>query len=274
MRELGDPVKIESLEILGFLDRKSQLKIDFHSDLNIITGFNGAGKTNLLKLIWYTVSGNTHALLNEVEFSSFSMKTSKYQVSIQKLYTHTCRGTFVDEHGDEFDVEDTIDDDDEEESFDARDKFNHFLSQHGASLFFPTFRRIEGGFTTTQNARTRNPLLFNSTKGKGELQEALASVSRKLSNGDHTFVTSISTFDIAELLLRHFNELSEEANGLQTKMSQDVIEKIRDFRRDTQFDSLEKIGQEAVEALDGIKTLIESVDRQRDRVMSPNVFPS
>jgi len=54
---------IKQLEITGFLGRKSPLNMDFHDDLNIITGFNGAGKTNLLKLIWYTISGNTYALL-------------------------------------------------------------------------------------------------------------------------------------------------------------------------------------------------------------------
>ena len=61
-------MRITSLQVTGFLNRKDPLRLSFNDDLNIITGFNGAGKTNLLKLIWYTISGNTHALLEEIEF--------------------------------------------------------------------------------------------------------------------------------------------------------------------------------------------------------------
>ena len=121
--------------------------------------------------------------------------------------------------------------------------------------------------TGPRNGRTS--ALFNASRPKGDLPEALSAVSRRLSNFDHTFVTSISTVDIAELLLRHFNEMSEEATSLQAAMSQDVIKKIRDFRRDTARDSQSRMGEEAIDTLKIIQVLIEDVDKQRERIMAP-----
>lgn len=257
---------IEYLEVSGFLGRKDTMKLSFHRDLNIITGYNGAGKTNLLKLIWYTISGNTYALLDEIDFNTLSIKTSEYRLFIKKESPHTCRGTFSDSDG-VYEFED--DDDFEDEIIDARDKFNNQLRPTGSSLFFPTFRRIEGGFTISGTRSSRTNALFNASRAKGDFGEAISAVSRRLSNGSHTFVTSISTVDIAELLLRHFNEMSEEANSIQTTMSQEVIKKIRDFRRDTAKDSRPRVGEEAVETLESIRTLIENVDKNRENIMAP-----
>lgn len=259
---------IKSVEITGFLRQKSPLIIKFNPDLNIITGFNGAGKTNLLKLIWYTVSGNTYELLSEVDFSSIKLETSSYSLHLFKLNPNTCRGTFIDEDGFVHEFEDHADEFDDDAFTDARNLYNNELRGRGSSVFFPTFRRIEGGFTINATNRPGNRL-FNTTMPKGELIDAVAGISRKLSNLNHTFVTSISTYDIAELLLRNYNEMSDEANSLQSAMSQDVVKKIRDFRRDTKFDSQQKAGEEAQETLSSIQNLIESIDLKRESVMAP-----
>ena len=42
--------------------------VTLNPDLNILTGRNGSGKTNLLKLIWYIISGNILLALQEVQF--------------------------------------------------------------------------------------------------------------------------------------------------------------------------------------------------------------
>lgn len=259
---------IKELQIDGFLGRAETLRIELQPDLNIITGYNGAGKTNLLKSLWYTISGNIKDLLKEVEFNSLTIATDLYVVNIEKRSKSTCTGTLSFENGTDYYFEDIYDDQNDIVS-DARDELNTHLSGHGTSLFFPTFRRFEGGFTTTGNERRTNPLLFNAGRAKGDLQEALAGISRRLSDQDHTFVTSISTFDIAELLLRHFNEISEEANSLQTQMSKDVVDKIRDFQRDTREQTTQRMGAEAIETLEGIQGLIENVDIRRDRVLAP-----
>lgn len=260
---------VKGIEIHGFLGQKEPLSLEFYEDLNIITGFNGVGKTNLMKLIWYTISGNIYPLINEIQFSSFSLTTDKYYVKIHKVSNNTCRGNFIDSDGDEFEFEDQSDDDFDISS-DARDQFKEQLYPIGGSIYFPTFRRIEGGYTLqpSNNARTNNAL-FNIGKPKGDVPEAIAAISNKLSNGNHTFISSVSTADVSELLLRQFNEMSEEANNLQTKMSQDVVSKIRDFRRDTARDSTDKVGEEAVSVLEDIKNLIEEVDKERERITSP-----
>ena len=258
---------IQHLEVNGFQDRKQSIQFSFESDINIITGYNGAGKTNILKLIWYTISGNIYALLEEIKFTSLQLKTDLYNVHIQKIRNDTCKAVLTDRSGTQTEFEDVTDEDDD--FTDARDTLSAHLQAIGSSIFFPTFRRIEGGFTIGGVSRSPNPSLFNAPRVKGDLPEAVAAISRKLTNLNHTFVTSISTIDIAELLLRHFNEMSEEANTLQTKMSQDVINKIRDFRRDTKNEEQFRIGEEAVETLESIRTLIERVDVQRERIMAP-----
>ncbi|GAH61246.1 unnamed protein product [marine sediment metagenome] len=37
----------------------------FNSDINILTGINGSGKTTILKLIWYILSGNIEEIFLE-----------------------------------------------------------------------------------------------------------------------------------------------------------------------------------------------------------------
>lgn len=259
---------IKNLEVIGFLGRSDSLRIRFHEDLNIITGYNGAGKTNLLKLLWYTISGNIHVLLQEVEFIQLILETSDYKVEISKISNNTCRGKF--QKGSEVrEFEDESDEFDDDVFLDARDRFKEVLESEAASIFFPTFRRIEGGFTISRSTRLTGLNLFNMPKQKSDLSDAVAAVSRKLSNNEHTFVTSISTFDIAELLLRRYNEMSEEAGAVQSRMSQDVIQKIRAFQRDTEGDSAQRTGQEAVDVLESIQTLIEEVDKRRIRIMAP-----
>ena len=259
---------IKTLEINGFQGRKEPVMMSFKKDLNIITGYNGAGKTNVLKLIWYTISGNITPLLEEISFSSLTLETDLYRIQIDKVRDDTCKAYIRLHSGEEKRFED-ISGEEPEDFIDARHTLSNYIEDIGNSIFFPTFRRIEGGFTIGGTPRSVNNRLFNAPRVKSDLQEAVGSISRKLTNNGHTFVTSISTFDIAELLLRQFNDMSEEANSLQIKMSQDVINKIRDFRRDTKFDAQEKVGEEAVETLDRIKSLIEEADGHRERIMAP-----
>lgn len=90
---------IESLKVDGFLGQIEPLEIEFNKDINIVTGYNGAGKTNLLKLLWYTISGNVRVLLEEVEFKELFLKTSSYMVEIRKVSKDTCVASFEsDDH--------------------------------------------------------------------------------------------------------------------------------------------------------------------------------
>lgn len=259
---------IKRLEVSNFLERDVDVVLDFNEDINIITGYNGSGKTNLLKIIWYTISGNIYNLLEEVHFSRIKLITSEYEVQIEKLNHVTCLGYFKNEHG-VLECRDRGEEDFliESEHEDARDQFKALLRSHGKSLFFPTFRRLEGGFATTKRAQTRN--WFQNARPTGDLAEAMAGVSRKLTEAEHLFVTSISTIDISELLLKQYNEMSEEASVRQAEMSNEVIEKIRVFKLDTAEEDPQNVGVAALGVLESIQVLVRNADYRREEIMAP-----
>lgn len=262
---------IKRVSVTGFLGRKGTLAADFASDLNIVTGYNGAGKTNFLKLLWYTLSGNINLLLEEVSFSELTLETDSYTLTINKIGRNTCRAVVKDSKITR-EFEDVYDEDDDI-AIDARDQLSEFLKDKGSSLFFPTFRRIEGGFTINPSTRPRVSAftLFNASQPKSDLQEAVLGVSRRLSQEEHTFVTSISTIDIAELLLKRYTEMSEGASTIQSNMSQEVVSQIRTFKRGTSKGGTdgEAFAADAERVLDSIRALIEETDKEREAAMAP-----
>ncbi len=50
-------MKIKQLKIKN-LQNRINCDFKFNEDINIVTGQNGSGKTTILKLLWYLVSGN------------------------------------------------------------------------------------------------------------------------------------------------------------------------------------------------------------------------
>lgn len=260
---------LNSLSVEGFLGQERSLVIEFNSDINIVTGYNGAGKTNLLKLLWYTISGNIHTLLEEVEFVTLTLETSEYSLSIRKISFNTCTG-WIDLPGHNRQEFRDIFDDERSIHVDARDSIAEAVREIGGSLFFPTFRRIEGGFTISSPEKRRGIQtgLLGLARPSSDLQKSLLDIAQRLTNSDHTFVTSISTIDIADLLLRRYTAMSEASSSLQTKMTQEIIEEIRKFRwshvNDASFDS-----EDAGKVLDEIAKNIEVTDVKRERAMAP-----
>lgn len=80
----GMYMKIKSAEIIGLNGLNNHIKLDFNDDLNIITGRNGSGKTNILKLIWYVISGNISYALKEISFDTVKIETSVYTLEVTK----------------------------------------------------------------------------------------------------------------------------------------------------------------------------------------------
>jgi AAA15 family ATPase/GTPase len=138
-------VHIKSFEVIGLLNRDSPLRLEFHPDLNIVTGRNGSGKTSILKLLWYIMSGNILQALREVNFKKAILETSDYSCTVYRLSKSTCRIDWHDSNSD-CTFED-IEDDDGGFVVNAEDQANKRLTSTGSSVFLPTFRRIEGGFT-------------------------------------------------------------------------------------------------------------------------------
>ena len=70
---------IRRLTVKG-LNNRINADLEFHSDLNIITGANGSGKTTLLKLLWYLISGHLEQILAEIPFHSISIQTDLFDL--------------------------------------------------------------------------------------------------------------------------------------------------------------------------------------------------
>ncbi|WP_232099157.1 AAA family ATPase [Xanthomonas euroxanthea] len=257
-------MKIITFDVTGLFGRDESVRLKFNDDINIITGRNGSGKTSVLKLLWYVMSGNILLALKEVDFKRIRLVTDLYDCTVHRLSKNTCKIDWLqDGKLREFtDVEDHEGD----VFFNAEDEANKYLQSLGSSIFLPTFRRIEGGFTMSD--RDQPPFARNA-RGRSEVEDSLVTLSGRLSNRKHVFVASLSTVDIVDLLFKKYTELSEQYNSLQQKTSQEVIKRIRDFKSDKGEQSGALQLDEAYRVLDEVRQQIESVEGSRETIMRP-----
>ncbi len=206
---------IKSLSVKG-LNNRIDADLAFNEDLNIITGKNGSGKTTVLKLLWYLISGNLARIFPEIPFQSVSITTDSFDLWVLKLEDDQLKlfSTFAGE----------------QQSIETGnvgqldDKLNE-LSERIArtterSLFFPTFRRIEGGFASGHTPSLTEINMF-------QLEEAMSELSDDLSVHDHRFIASISTNDIGQLLEQKYGDIHITISNLQSKVLDDISQKIQ-----------------------------------------------
>ncbi len=253
---------IKSITISELLNNKGDISYNFNRDLNIFTGRNGSGKTTIMKLIWFIISGNINYALREVEFKYCILKTSLYTCKISKINQNRSKITVEHDGG----VENFEDDIDIIEDLDvdpfsdyAWEKANPFFVDIGASIFFPTFRRIEGGFSLA----TRPSNVRSNVRPKSDIDDALSSLSKKMTNADHLFVSAISTQDINELLLRRYASFSEEINLFQQDVSRNVIDKIRHYEQS------QNSRESADDLLSETRKEIEKIDEFWSKTLKP-----
>ncbi|AOX21148.1 hypothetical protein A0U90_02775 [Kozakia baliensis] len=218
------------------------------------------------------MSGNILLALNEVPFSKFSMKTSDYDITVQRTGKSTCQIKIVVEEK-IFEFEDIVDEDGDV-VINAEDEANSQVVNVGSSVFFPTFRRIEGGFTIgsrrttlpgrqSPNFLVEHNIFGGTNKRTSEIEDALNNLSRRLTNSKHVFVSSISTSDIVQLLLTRYTELSSEYSALQQKTSEDVVTRIKAYQK------TEKSIGAADAILDEVATQIVESEHRREAIMAP-----
>jgi predicted ATPase len=251
---------IKEMTVTGLFGGSEKNTLHFNKDLNIITGRNGSGKTTLLKLAWFIMSGNILHALREVPFKEFQMETSEYNCKVTRSGPTHCSieierdgqlQTFEDDQGDP--SEDLF-------SESAEDKANPILYSMGKSVFFPTFRRIEGGFSLESSRKPRNR---NMLRADYDIDEALSTLARRLTNEDHIFVSAISTQDIVQLLLKRYASYSEEINLFQAEISRSVIEKIK------AYEEIDGEKEDANALLSTTRLEIEKIETFRDETMKP-----
>ena len=259
---------IKSLNVKG-LNNRIDADLEFNEDLNIITGKNGSGKTTLLKLLWYLVSGNLARMIPEIPFQSVSITTDSFSLWVLRLEGDQLKvfSTFAGEQQSiETGTVEQLDDKLEELS----ERIAHTTEK---SLFFPTFRRIEGGFSGRGPGFGTQPSTFgdieiwyagppsgrSTDRATVRLQEAMSHLSSGLSVQDHQFIASISTNDIVKLLREKYTDISDETNELHVQSSKDITRKISEMKgRD-----------DATSVLEDIQRHVEQVTEEREALLRP-----
>jgi predicted ATP-binding protein involved in virulence len=261
---------LKQLRVHGLRGYKDEeLKISFNEDLNILTGRNGSGKTTALKLVWYLLSGNFSIAADETPFSVATLVTDLYSMTVD--LSDGMPSVVIDMNGEELIFRRrTTEENDEFDFFDVEEENTleeaaNFIKDFGSSLFFPTFRRVEGGYTIPRDTRfspVRNALARH--RGKSPIDEAFDEISRRLTKQEHRFICSVSTNDIVNLVLNRLTDATTRYSSAQQSLSNNIIKQIRNYERKE-----ETLGLDSADGvIKRIKLAIEQVDKQRIELMS------
>ncbi len=257
---------IKSLSVRG-LNNRIDADLEFNEDLNIITGKNGSGKTTLLKLIWYLISGNLARIILEIPFQRVSIKTSWFSLSLERDKPYKGKNTyaFVNyEHRELWlrtfdrypDMEIPIN-----RLADLEEASGRIAELMKSSLFFPSFRRIEGGYVSRGNID--NPE-WKMTSGLEILQDSMEDFSSGISRNGHRFIASISTNDIGQLLEQKYGDVHIRISNLQSKVLDDISQKI-------QVSAGGEIESATSQTAPSVLTEIQQLADERDRLRRPFV---
>ncbi len=269
---------IKSLKAVN-LNRHMTFDLQFHEDINILTGKNGSGKTTLLKLLWYAISGNLERILQEITFDSFELETDTCKVGMTIEVKHK-RRIFKLKYridGLEKEAERPI-----ERGMNSEElhEANRLIARGtGSSIFFPTFRRIEGGFSISPRMDDDNiNFIGGRTIRQGEryysgefveLQQAVYHLSDRLSVAQHRFVASISTEDIIRLLTSKYSEVSEKTNRLHMDLSRYILDRVGGSHEPTVNGGGTVDSRESREALNDIRQRARNVTQQSEALLRP-----
>lgn len=153
----------------------------------------------------------------------------------------------------------------------------------GKSFFLPTFRNIEGGFTTEKydiKHELFRTLLLNNSQNTSEsidLTQNFELLSNKLSNNNHKFITSVSSSAINDILISKYAEVMSKTQPFQAKkkeLSDQLISSFV-FTSDGMKISSEtdkELVSELRRNLDELETQIDSIKRPIKRFHESTKF--
>lgn len=239
---------IKYLKIEGLNGNNKVLEFHFNDDLNLFTGLNGCGKTTILKILWLVNSGFINLLAQECFFDSLVLHADNYKMNMKIKGDLLHYEWEINGHRSKRELPlepDTL----------YRRRFNIelpkiYYDNSEESIFFPTFRRIEGGFG----------MEYNGSRYRREfpLKEVLCDLSDDLSSEKHQFIASISTDDIVSLLNKEYSTIVRDINELQKKQFDEIGKKIRG-----------RCNKPSDEILTAIENDIKVVEQKRDEAMNP-----
>ena len=241
---------IKRLLVEGLNNREKPLELNFHPDLNLLTGKNGSSKTTILKLIWFLNSGRILNLVKEINFLYVELTTSNSFITIKRDIENNTVSIGIDKEK-PFTISDiNLRELEMRRPTRINEKFLEIHKLSIPTIFFPTFRRIEGGFTMEEG--------FDPRFGRqDQIRDALEEFSRRLSSKNQRFITSISTDDIVALLNKEYSNINALINLGQKQKSDEIIRKIKIKDRSEK------------ETLDEIQFDIENMEKEREALLKP-----
>jgi len=245
---------------------KINCDLEFNSDINILTGINGSGKTTILKLIWYILSGNIERIFIErIFFQNLILITNKYKISLEckdiqkKLFEinlFNLKGKILLSKVVKLIIP---------RMFEGCNKFNLILiDKLESSVFFPTFRRIEGGFSTNlyyseEGERESKFEYYRLDRESKRLQESISNITKNLSVRNHKFVYSISTMDIVELVSKKFAEVANKSSKSYEKFANETINDLEEEKEPL-------LGKQKEDSLINSKAILQKVKEKARKV--------
>ena len=132
-----------------------------------------------------------------------------------------------------------------------------------SSIFFPTFRRIEGGYSSISGDPDELSIGLR-TSAPEMLQISMWRFSTEVSLNSHKFVASISTDDLGELLTQKYADIYEEISGLQSRVLTDISKKI-----ELSADKADAYETQMPQDVTSVVNAIKQADEQRDLLRKP-----
>ena len=172
------------------------------------------------------------------------------------------------------------------------------IENNTSSLFFPTFRRIEGGYSiinieTVRRIKTKGnntypyplsnlipvpispPLPILPTMGRSQSQRSIDHInisikdefnnlSNRISIAAHRFICSISTHDLGSLLRLHHAGVTEKIDEYSRALNKSLINELENIKsgiKDSKDESLSIVSK--------LQREVADVDNKRDELLQP-----
>ncbi|CAM8647473.1 COG3593 Predicted ATP-dependent endonuclease of the OLD family [Comamonadaceae bacterium] len=259
------------------LNQRITANVTFNDSLNVITGSNGSGKTTFLKACWYLFSGNVSNAIREIDFQKMEIETDQLTLSIQCVGSDSEDPKYIiraiPAQGIRFQTNEIIESlatptsGTWDEIKDNLWRYQFITALNHDSLFFPTFRRVEGGFSLgNQNdrpIRSKRAVFNIDNSNDDELTKALRATSKALTEFDNKFICSMSTSDVEKLVADTKAKMDSKQKEEYEVLAANISTNIRNWQTAGGEDS------KGADYLRGILKNVTDVEEERDRIVQP-----